>query len=72
MDRFGIGPTPMYIGDLSPAVFMANALDMAMAGFFATLGIVTVLTVSNLMVNWVSGGKTTVTAEADKLVGRMM
>ena len=51
---------------------MANALDMAMAGFFATLGIVTVLTVSNLMVNWATGGKTTVSAEADKFVGRVM
>ena len=62
----------MYIGGLSPAVFMANALDMAMAGFFATLGIVTVLTVSNVMVNWISGGKTTVSTEAEKLVGRVM
>lgn len=51
---------------------MANALDMMMAGFVATLGIVTVLTVSNVIVSFATGGRTTVSAEADKFVGRVM
>ena len=62
----------MYIGDLLPEGFMANALDMMMAGFVATLGIVTVLTVSNVIVSFATGGRTTVSAEADKFVGRVM
>jgi hypothetical protein len=61
----------MYIGEILHALYMATAGQMMWGGLGAAVAVVTILTVSNIMTSWLSGGRWTVSKAADDLVGRI-
>ena len=61
----------MYKGEIANSRNMANAWNMMWGGLGAAVAIVTIVTVSNIGVSWLSGGRWTVSKAADDLVARV-